>query len=243
MITPVAFWRSAEPKEKSEKQEPLTTAKIPYFKGLSEEIRILNGYNIRTVFRTINTLGRILTRVKDPIPPEERPGVIYKIKCICGDFYVGETGRNLTTRVKEHKAACRLAAFDRSAVAEHAWQEGHEIAWNDVEILDTAQDLQERKVKESLYIRMVPGTCLMNRDEAVVTMAKKKATPLYKPRPPQTPKPSVTRPLPGARRPARLAPHPPTMPPPAVRRPTPTFRLASTMPTRASDTPSGELTI
>ena len=120
--------RALKPKEKSEKQEPLTTAKIPYIKGLSEEIRrILNGYNIRTVFRTINTLGRILTRVKDPTPPEERPGVIYKIKCICGDFYVGETGRNLTTRVKEHKAACRLAAFDRSSVAEHAWQEGHEI--------------------------------------------------------------------------------------------------------------------
>ena len=77
-------------------------------------------------------LGRILTRVKDPTPPEERPGVIYKIKCICGDFYVGETGRNLTTRVKEHKAACRLAAFNRSAVAEHTWQEGHEIKWNDI---------------------------------------------------------------------------------------------------------------
>ena len=67
--------------------------------------------------------------MKDPTPPEERLGVIYKIKCICGDFYVRETGRNLTTRVKEHKAACRLAAFDRSAVAERAWQEGHDISF------------------------------------------------------------------------------------------------------------------
>ena len=68
-------------------------------------------------------------------------------------------------RLKEHKAACRLAAFDRSVVAENAWQEGHEIDWNDVEILDTAKDLQGRKVKESLYIRMAPKSCLMNRDE------------------------------------------------------------------------------
>ena len=45
------------------------------------------------------------------------------------------------------------------------WQEGHEIDWNDVEILNTARDLQERKVKESLYIRMALKTCLMNRDE------------------------------------------------------------------------------
>ena len=69
--------------------------KNPYIEGLSEEIRmILNGYNIRTVFRTVDTLGRILTRVKDPVPPEERTGVIYKIKCVCGDFDVGETGRS-----------------------------------------------------------------------------------------------------------------------------------------------------
>ena len=67
-----------------------------------------------------------------------------------------EMERNLTTRITEHKAACRLATFDRSVVAEHAWQEDHEIEWNDVEILDTAKDLQERKVKESPYIRMFP---------------------------------------------------------------------------------------
>ena len=167
---PIGFLRKCralKPREKKEEAEkPISTTIIPYIEGLSEEIRrILNGYNIRTVFRTVDTLGRIFTSVKDPIPPEERTGVIYKIKCICGDFYVGETGRNLTTRLKEHKAACRLAAFDRSAVAKHAWQEGHEIEWNDVEILDTAKDLQERKVKESLYIRMAPKSCLMNRDE------------------------------------------------------------------------------
>ena len=93
------------------------------------------------MFRTTETLGRILTKVKDPTPPEERPGIVYKIKCICGDFYIGETGRSLTARMKEHRAACRLAAFERSAVAEHAWQAGHEIEWDDVEILDTATDL------------------------------------------------------------------------------------------------------
>ena len=167
---PIGFLRKCralKPREKKEEAEkPISTTIIPYIEGLSKEIRrILNGYNIRTVFRTVDTLGRIFTSVKDPIPPEERTGVIYKIKCTCGDFYVGETGRNLTTRLKEHKAACRLAAFDRSAVAKHARQVGHEIEWNDVEILDTTKDLQERKVKESLYIRMAPKSCLMNRDE------------------------------------------------------------------------------
>ena len=33
---------------------------------------------------------------------------MYKIKCLCDDYYIGETGRTTNTRVKEHKAACRL---------------------------------------------------------------------------------------------------------------------------------------
>ena len=58
-----------------EENKPLSTAKILYVKGLSEEMRILGSYNIRTVFRTMETLGRILTKVKDLTPPEERPGI------------------------------------------------------------------------------------------------------------------------------------------------------------------------
>ena len=96
--------------------------RIPYVEGLGEEIRrILKDYKIRTVFKTVDTLGGILTKVKDPTPPEERPGVIYKISSICGDFYVNEIKRTLTTSIKEHKAARRLGTFERSAVAEHAW--------------------------------------------------------------------------------------------------------------------------
>ena len=99
--------RTLKRKEKNDDKEykPLTTTKIPYVKGLGEEIRrILKDYNIRTVIKTMDTLGRILMKVKDPTPPEERPGIIYKIRCVlCGDFYVGETKRMLATRLNEHK--------------------------------------------------------------------------------------------------------------------------------------------
>ena len=53
----------------------------------------------------------------------------------------------------------------RSTIAEHAWQAGHEIEWDNVEILDTATDLQERKIKEAVYIRLAPKGLKMNRDE------------------------------------------------------------------------------
>ena len=112
-------------------QQPL----IPYIKGLSEAVRRILQKYIRTAFKTTNTLGCMLTKVKDPTPHNKRPGVIYKIRCECGHFYIGETGRTLNTRLKEHKAACRLGAFERSAVAEHTWQPGHAIDWENVEIM------------------------------------------------------------------------------------------------------------
>ena len=71
-----------------------------------------------------------------------------------------------------------IEGLSRSAVAEHTWQESHEIEWNDVEILDTAKDLQERNFKESLYIRMAPKSCLMNRDEGR-ELWKERATMLH----------------------------------------------------------------
>ena len=128
-----------------------------------------------------------------------------------------------------------LLTVGGGAVVEHAWQAGHEIVWDDVEILDTATELQERKVKESVYIRLAPKGCRMNRDDGrelsplwirTITNALKKE-PIYKPRPPREPRPRDNRPLPRVRRranatsPAPIRPTPPEAPPPTVRRPTP----------------------
>ena len=64
--------------------------------------------------------------------------------------------------------------FEKSAVAENAWMDGHTIECNQVEILDTLKVLNERKVKEALYIKLipqecriklVPQECRINRDE------------------------------------------------------------------------------
>ena len=143
------------------------TATIPYIQGLSENIkRLLRGYNIITAFKSSWTHGSMLTKVKDPVPPEERTGVIYNISCICGNAYIGETSRSMSTRIKEHKAACRLGNCERSAVTEHAWQDGHSIEWDNVEILDAATGFISRRTKEALHIKLrTTPTCKMNRDE------------------------------------------------------------------------------
>ena len=73
----------------NDEDKPIATAIIPYSKGLSEEIRrVLGRYKVRTAFRSGLSLGRLLTRVKDPTPLGDRSGVVYKIKCLCGDYYI-----------------------------------------------------------------------------------------------------------------------------------------------------------
>ena len=78
-------------------------------KGTSETIaRILQPYNIRVAHKPITTLQQLLTNVKDKDEPNNGQGAIYKIKCCdCQATYIGETGRNLNTRLTKHKRATR----------------------------------------------------------------------------------------------------------------------------------------
>ena len=88
---------------------PVTTVTIPYIKGTSETIAwILQPYNIRVAHKPITTLRQLLTNVKDKDEPNDRQGAVYKIKCCdCQATYIGETGRNLNTRLTEHKRATK----------------------------------------------------------------------------------------------------------------------------------------
>ena len=53
-------------------------------------------------------LRKLLTNVKDKDEPNKRQGAVYKIKCSdCQASYIGEIGRNLNTRLTEHKRATR----------------------------------------------------------------------------------------------------------------------------------------
>ena len=60
----------------------------------------------------------------------------------------------MSTKIKEHKVACRLGNFERPAVAEHAWLDGDSIEWVNVEILDTATGFISRRTKEALHIKL-----------------------------------------------------------------------------------------
>ena len=99
------------------------------------------------------TLRQILSHPKDPVPILMQRGVIYKIPCSdCSQSYIGQTGRCLSRRLKEHQIAVRTLNTDTSALAEHVLSADHHIDWDNTTILDHHLFTQHRCLMESWYI-------------------------------------------------------------------------------------------
>ena len=132
-----------------------TTAAIPYIKGTSEAIaRILQPYNIRVAHRPITTLRHLLTNVKDKDEPNNRQGAIYKIECSdCQASYIGETGRNLNTRLTEHKRATRNGDVNNH-ISEHHRQTNHGIDWDSAKCLTYSTKYFQRLTLESWFTNL-----------------------------------------------------------------------------------------
>ena len=89
--------------------------------------------------------------------------MVYKIPCAaCPAAYIGQTGRRPCQCLGEHKRAVKDADFNSSALAEHAWTEGHPVDWQSVSILSSCPDYHYRLVKEAILIRT--STSVLNRD-------------------------------------------------------------------------------
>ena len=163
-ITSNSRERSRVPQDRDEVDSSKLIA-IPYVSGLSEDIRrICRRFDIRVVFRSGPTLRSQLTKLKDKLPIETRSGVVYRIPCSsCDRSYIGETIRRLGDRVKEHKKACVRCETVVSAIAEHAWNEGHPIAWENTKVIGTDNRRMGLVIKEAMLINSDRGP-LLNRD-------------------------------------------------------------------------------
>ena len=148
----------------NEEQKLRATVTIPYIQGLSEPIkRLLERVKVKVRLKPNKTLRQLLVRPKDKVPMEQRTGVVYSIPCRdCPKTYVGQSGRSLECRVKEHQRAVKYGDTNTSAIAEHAWQEQHNINWPAATILDSNQYLHSRLILESWHIHQQPDP--MNRE-------------------------------------------------------------------------------
>ena len=133
----------------------MTTTTIPYIKGISGNIsRILQTFIIRVAHKPITTLRQLLTYVKDKDEPRNGQGAVYKINCSdCHASYIGETGRNLTTRLTEHKRATRKGDVNNH-IAEHHRLTNHTIDWDSAQCLTYNTNYFQRLTLESWFTNL-----------------------------------------------------------------------------------------
>ena len=112
------------------KNHPLTRrqkwVRLAYLGPSSDRIaRELRRLGYKVGFYPVTTVGS-LSQLKDRIEDEDKPGV-YRIECgECRATYVGQTGRPLRDRVREHVLSAYSNHPEKSAVGLHCVAFGHD---------------------------------------------------------------------------------------------------------------------
>jgi predicted GIY-YIG superfamily endonuclease len=142
---------SSKKKTTPETEDPVNIAVLPYTGKLSGKLaRILRRHNIKTIHRPPSKIRNLLRPVKDDLGLKT-PGV-YCIPCECGKTYIGQTGRTVEHRCKEHERYIKLFYPEKSGLAEHSITEKHRILFSDTKIISKSSNYWDRIIKESLAI-------------------------------------------------------------------------------------------
>jgi len=136
------------------KREKNTWFTVPYYPVISDRFNnIFRDLNIKTSFYSLNKLSKFIFVQKDSLPDSSRKNVVYKVSCRdCDASYVGQTGRQLKTRISEHRNHIRRDTSTNSVITDHRIQSGHEFDWDGVQILDHEKFFYKRLISEMLHI-------------------------------------------------------------------------------------------
>ena len=135
--------------------------KLPYIGEASKKLEAsikgcLRRVNGGLLLVVINSYRRVQHwfPYKDKTPAEMKSNVVYKLECSCGKCYIGETERNLVSRLDEHKKTTGKL----TTVGEHLRDNPTcEFYFDKVEILGRT-DKFRIKYLESLFIQKYAST-------------------------------------------------------------------------------------
>jgi predicted GIY-YIG superfamily endonuclease len=80
---------------------------------------------------------------------------IYSVPCECGRCYIGETGRPLVVRIREHMNNLKQGLMEKSRLAKHAYEEGHRIQWKEAKAAQIETNNICRKYKEAAHMACI----------------------------------------------------------------------------------------
>jgi len=125
---------------------------IPYINSISESfIPVVKKHGFNIAFSIPVTLNSLIKCGKDMM---SQHGVVYKISCHdCDASYVGQTKRQLRTRIKEHVADINKKSGSPSVISEHRRNFNHEFEWDNIKIMDNELSYQKRIISEMVHIK------------------------------------------------------------------------------------------
>jgi len=133
----------------------LTYCSIPFLNSYSKKLsQILSKFNIKTAFHCNNKLNKLINTGKDDLLPTQHMNSVYRIDCSgCNASYIGQTKRQLKTRIKEHKQDLFKKTGTFSVVSEHRMKYGHDFDWEEVKVLDIENNYYKRIISEMIHIK------------------------------------------------------------------------------------------
>lgn len=149
----------------NDEEDPKPRIILPYMGKLTNRLTIFLRRSLECDFGYIpgKKIGQILCNQKDKRDPN--PIGIYKIPRSCSSNYIGQTGREITTRIREHKRDVKNKN-EKSAVATHKIKNPHhDIKYDSASLIDFEPRYFHRIFKEGLYIQKCQN--LMNSDKGM----------------------------------------------------------------------------
>jgi GIY-YIG catalytic domain len=147
--------------------KPIFYTSVSYIPHMTEKlIREFKGINsdIKVGLKPPKKVGNIFTNTKSKIEPNDKTGAIYRINCKgnliepCNGCYIGETSKQLKIRINQHKSnfASRYKFTNtKTALINHALENGHSFDFENPKILATEGQCKKRRFLESAHIQML----------------------------------------------------------------------------------------
>ena len=167
-LTTKTIKRTLLSNSKSKNSKNLETPKlfIPYEKGIAEELkRVADRYGLEVIFtRSLSLKSKLPT---NPFKSCSACGVLYKVTCSCYKKCIGETGRTMEERIKEHQADLnnQKSVEKITGLSQHLRESRHTPIWEMVEIIAKEGNIAKWKFKESVAITQEKKNNLLNKKE------------------------------------------------------------------------------
>lgn len=160
-----------------------------YVEQLSDNLKHMFQKEINDchiAFKNIKTNQNLFSKTKDKIKKTEESNLIYRIPCKnCPSVYIGQTGRHLNTRLKEHNAdsikyklkqitnqinietvntTSPISSPNKSALVLHSIDKNHDFNFDETKIINRHSNIKKRLVLEACEIITEEKACNLRSD-------------------------------------------------------------------------------